>query len=219
MKVFFDKQIRVFWYMYAVFFGIAGVILLLTQKGDTVLFINRYATHFFDIVFQLITWLGTGWLFLPLSIGLFFYRYTTAIAATVTISLTGIFTWFFKQILFSGEIRPTLFLGKEKFTHIIEGFNYHHYNSFPSGHTTAAFSFFLLLAWLLHSKKYTIVFFILAALAGFSRMYLLQHFLIDVFLGSMLGCLSAILGVKFALWLEKKYPVLKKKISFKLAKN
>jgi membrane-associated phospholipid phosphatase len=59
--------------------------------------------------------------------------------------------------------------------------------SFPSGHTATAFSMFFLLALIYNKKGVGLVCCLLAIIAGFSRMYLLQHFLLDVLAGSILG--------------------------------
>ena len=98
---------------------------------------------------------------------------------------------------------------------LVEGVSLHHSNSFPSGHTTTFFVFFTCCA-LLFAYRYwqrvgkgngrTWVVFIvgqlgllmLAALGGYSRIYLSQHFLMDVCVGSIIGfvmpCLFFFLG-------------------------
>ena len=63
-----------------------------------------------------------------------------------------------------------------------------YFNSFPSGHTTAAFAFFCALSIL--ARKHPLLqslFFLLAAGVAYSRMYLSQHFLADVLAGSLLA--------------------------------
>ncbi len=63
------------------------------------------------------------------------------------------------------------------------------YRSYPSGHTEGAFCFFCFLAILL-PKQYRalgIIFFILAMLVAYSRLYLAAHFFADVYVGSIVG--------------------------------
>ena len=69
--------------------------------------------------------------------------------------------------------------------------------SFPSGHTCAAFCLFGFLAFILTPKfKWAgLLFFILAMLVGYSRMYLAAHFFLDVYVGSVIGVLFTILVV------------------------
>lgn len=64
----------------------------------------------------------------------------------------------------------------------------YHY-SLPSGHTLGAFTLFTFASLLLLNKNKYIgtIFFILALLAGVSRIYLGQHFFLDVYLGSLIG--------------------------------
>lgn len=72
-------------------------------------------------------------------------------------------------------------------------------NSFPSGHTTAAFALYGILAF--HLPKtvfFTVTCFLLAAMVGISRIYVVAHFPKDVFLGTFLGLVSALL-VQFLL--------------------
>lgn len=64
--------------------------------------------------------------------------------------------------------------------------------SFPSGHSTAAFVVFSALAFSTRNKMLKVLFFIIAFNAAFSRMYLSQHWLVDVFVGSLVGVTYAI---------------------------
>ncbi|HRO43357.1 MAG TPA: phosphatase PAP2 family protein [Flavipsychrobacter sp.] len=76
--------------------------------------------------------------------------------------------------------------------------------SFPSGHTAAAFCLFAFLSLIL-TPKYKwlgVVFFILAMLVGYSRIYLAAHFFHDVYFGSVFGVLFTILVVA----IMRKYP-------------
>lgn len=96
------------------------------------------------------------------------------------------------------ENYPDLFLP------LVEGVSLHHSNSFPSGHTSTFFTFFtccaLLLAYRYHSSAdrdnrkarsllalSLLLLLALAALGGYSRIYLSQHFLSDVCVGSIIG--------------------------------
>ena len=89
---------------------------------------------------------------------------------------------------------------------LVEGVSLHHSNSFPYGHTSTFFVFCtccaLLLAyqyWLRAEKSnrkermlFNFVLLLLlglAALGGFSRIYLSQHFLMDVCVGGIIGVL------------------------------
>jgi membrane-associated phospholipid phosphatase len=92
-----------------------------------------------------------------------------------------------KNFLFGGEVRPFLFFQETNDLYYIPWLEIHKYNSFPSGHTAQAFCFALCLCFYDASKKYAVLLFTLALMAGFSRMYLLQHFPLDVFVGSLIA--------------------------------
>ncbi len=62
--------------------------------------------------------------------------------------------------------------------------------SFPSGHTFFAFSAATIC--FIYNKKFGCLLYILAALIGFSRLYLYIHFPTDVFFGAVFGTLTAI---------------------------
>ena len=63
--------------------------------------------------------------------------------------------------------------------------------SFPSGHTQLAFGAVVATSWY-HRGWYTIPLFILAALVGFSRIYLGVHFPLDVVCGALIGSVVSI---------------------------
>jgi undecaprenyl-diphosphatase len=67
--------------------------------------------------------------------------------------------------------------------------------SFPSGHTTAAFSIAVVFA--LHSPPLAISVIPLALLVGLSRMYVGLHYPTDCFIGALLGTVSSILAVYY----------------------
>jgi len=87
---------------------------------------------------------------------------------------------------------------------VVEGVELHHSNSFPSGHASTFFAFYTCCAFILtfHYIKRAkqgcrrewilfnltlLVLLILAALGAYSRVYLSQHFLQDVCVGSIIG--------------------------------
>ncbi len=66
-------------------------------------------------------------------------------------------------------------------------------NSFPSGHTTSAFAMLIFFALLSKRETQKYVFLALAVFAGISRVYLLEHFLMDVAAGAFGGSLCAVI--------------------------
>ncbi|MFC7442280.1 phosphatase PAP2 family protein [Laceyella putida] len=62
--------------------------------------------------------------------------------------------------------------------------------SFPSGHTTAAFS--VAVTFILHSTAFIYILLPYAVIVGFSRMYLALHYPTDVLIGTCLGSAFAV---------------------------
>lgn len=69
-------------------------------------------------------------------------------------------------------------------------------NSFPSGHTSYAFTFATIITRLNKNKALIVFTDILAILIAFSRLYLYVHFPTDVLAGVVFGILIGILSIK-----------------------
>lgn len=74
--------------------------------------------------------------------------------------------------------------------------------SFPSGHTATSFA--AATAIFCHDRKLGGVAYVVAALIGFSRLYLSVHFLTDVIGGAILGSTCALAGVAASQMLAKR---------------
>jgi membrane-associated phospholipid phosphatase len=69
--------------------------------------------------------------------------------------------------------------------------------SFPSGHSTSAFSAAVVLTYLTPKKYYGFVFLLLAIIIGYSRMYLSEHFFEDVVGGSAIGVFCTVIWLSY----------------------
>ena len=74
--------------------------------------------------------------------------------------------------------------------------------SFPSGHATISFAAATFLFWL--NRKLGIFAYLLAGLVAYSRVYLGVHYLGDITVGALLGCLLATLCYKLMKKTENK---------------
>lgn len=99
-----------------------------------------------------------------------------------------------------------------------DGVRLHHWHSFPSGHTQTFFVCATVLALLIGgnailrrlpqwAKKWLpVMLLLLAALGGYSRIYLSQHFLLDVCIGSIIGVVVPLLLWPLFARFEAKWP-------------
>ena len=172
---------------YIIFLLVCSGIILLFSKDYIHIFINKHHHAIADVFFKYYTFVGDGFFNLFLFFILIFIKYRWAWMVAASGTTTMIIVSVMKHIIYNGELRPLKFFDGIYNLNLVEGVDVHLYNSFPSGHTAGAFSLFFLFA--LISKKQYIKFFFLtiAILVGYSRMYLSQHFLVDVAMGAFIG--------------------------------
>jgi membrane-associated phospholipid phosphatase len=183
----------------AVFFSlilvfVISIFVLIYGKTDSFLMINgRFSTQA-DYFFNYVTLLGEWFLWVPLFLYALAYKRDFFIAVITALVICTLLTHLGKRVIFEGEPRPLRVLEDvARAVPIIKRNNY--INSFPSGHTSTAFTTALLLAFIVRRKFAIIVFPLLAFLVGYSRVYLAQHFVTDVLAGSVIGIISSYLAL------------------------
>ncbi len=194
------SEYRLFFFVYALFLLAGGIVLLAYSRTVIHLEVNKFFNDGADLFFKYITHLGDGLAVLAISLFLFFVSKRYALLVGVSGLLAGTVAQFLKRVVFGPVARPSRFftdLGID--LHYIQGVELRELFSFPSGHAATAFALALSLAFILRTRSWQITLLALALLTGFSRIYLSQHFMIDVYFGSMIGCLSAI-AVYYWLW-------------------
>ena len=181
---------------------ISSILLLIYTSSESIsLFINDLHNPFFDFIFKFVTHLGEGWFAVPACLFLLYKKKKWGIAAIVISISSSLITQFNKHYVFENAYRPALVL-KEYKLNFVDGVEVLNFNSFPSGHTTFAFAIFTCLAFIYHKPFYQLFFLFCALLVAFSRIYLLQHFLRDTIVGSLIGFGCAF--VLFYFLIEKK---------------
>lgn len=163
-----------------------GYGLTLFEKGQDVLFINGLHSPFFDNLFYYGTTLGNGLLYLFVGLALAWRNLRASFIALLCFAVTGGLAQFLKKAVFSEMMRPSVLLADESL-HVVEGVKILARYSFPSGHSATVFSLFCLLALMVKEKKWGIAFVLMALVGGISRIYLAQHFFIDVYVGAIIG--------------------------------
>ncbi|MBK8956091.1 MAG: phosphatase PAP2 family protein [Saprospiraceae bacterium] len=101
-----------------------------------------------------------------------------------------------KHVLFKGLPRPLEHFNElYPYLNLVDGVHISRLNTFPSGHSAAAFMLFALLAFQFRNVFVQFCFAVLAIITAFSRVYLFEHFLRDVLAGAFIG-----LGISTLTW-------------------
>lgn len=197
------------------FIFISIYILMLFKIGDLLLKNGKVQIHrsinacvgnqFFDQFFKLATHLGDGlFALLIVAITLFFnvkkslYILLSYVFASLTSSII-------KNYIYVDTCRPSFafeFYVREPLK-LVDGVEMNIFNSFPSGHSTSAFAVFISLMFLSSNFFMKLFWLLIAFLAAYSRTYLSQHWLVDIYFGSIIGFSFSIFFYFF--FYEKKY--------------
>jgi membrane-associated phospholipid phosphatase len=172
-----------------------GVLVLSLGKDGAFQLINNNHNSTADLFFKYFTHYGDGVMWAPLGLFCFFYRKKYFIAVVAGVLISTIIAQFLKRVVYPEELRPISYLSETFPVHQIAGVEMRKLHSFPSGHSTTAFTMALIMAHMSNKKFWSIMLPILAALAAYSRVYLSQHFPTDVLAGMCIGILSAILSL------------------------
>lgn len=186
------------------FLSIAAFYLMSYGKVQIHLYLNQLVGNpVVDYFFYFITYLGDGAFTLLLLPIIFFYNIRLGICAGLSFGIAALSTNLMKYGFYDEVVRPWYvfqWIVHEKINYV-DTSSMHLHNSFPSGHATQAFAIFFVLA--LYAKNLSVKYFFLAIalLTAFSRVYLSQHWLVDITIGSLVGSVSAI--ILFSLMIQK----------------
>ena len=189
------KEQLIFLSLFVFFIAIGGVLLLYMEKGDLIFFLNDRRTVFGDFFFKWGTKLGE---IVPYVLGGLILIYLKRYAFAITIPILGGLVSLVSNLSKSyfSQYRPYTIFKQEG---ILDQINFidgvvisKAASSFPSGHTMSAFAIYFFLSLAFPQKKYLgFLFFFLALIVGLSRVYLVQHFFQDIYLGSIMGVVLA----------------------------
>jgi membrane-associated phospholipid phosphatase len=185
-----------------------GLFILILGKNGSFQFINSDHHPIADQFFKYFTHYGDGVMWVPLGLYCFFYRRKYFIAVVAGVIISTLIAQVLKRVVYPDELRPISYLSETFPVHIIDGIAMRKAHSFPSGHTTTAFAMALIMAYIINRRFWSVLLPSLALLAGYSRVYLAQHFPTDIFAGMCIGIVSAILSLlvyrEFTRHLNKK---------------
>ena len=209
------KNFSVYGIAYLVLLAIVLGMLYALPKSELHLIMNAYHTPSEDTFFKYYSTMAEWPLYVLALLPVFWKQIQMTVLFILSELTSGALLQILKH-LFSFE-RPISFF--EHHDHmllpLVQGVDMHHSNSFPSGHASTFFVFFtccaLILAYhyqknssgLTLRKRYMVVLwmlvlFTMAALGAYSRVYLSQHFLSDVCVGSIIGFVTPCLYFFFA---------------------
>ncbi|MGM9825493.1 MAG: phosphatase PAP2 family protein [Paludibacteraceae bacterium] len=185
-------------------------------KGELHLTLCLFESHtpLLDAFFRCYTQVGE-WVPYVVCFLLLFYRLGWTAFTTSCVLLSGAVTQVLKRLV--DAPRPLTWFAAhypDVQLPLADGVEMSRYFSFPSGHTTTFFAFFFALSIIVSQcdsrmPRRSVVqtlFFLFAALGGYSRLYLSQHFAADVLGGMVIGLLiTGLLYLLFARWENKKW--------------
>lgn len=203
-------------------YGIAYLVLLMVvlglqyvyPKAELHLLLNSYHTSLQDTFFKYYSMLAEWPLYILALLPILWKKIQMTIFFALCELSGGAVLQILKHLISTDrpvsvfEHYPNLMLP------LVDGVSMHHSNSFPSGHASTFFVFCTCCAliWAYHyslksKKEYhrnfflitlsMLTLFVLATLGAYSRIYLSQHFLSDVCMGSIIGFVTPFLVFYF----------------------
>ncbi|GAB4252071.1 MAG: hypothetical protein Tsb0034_30870 [Ekhidna sp.] len=186
------KNVSLFLIPYFGLFFLGLISFLYIDHGDFVLWLNDMHTPVLNLFFRY--WTHTGdWLFVTfVTLFLLFFRFRFGLILGLIAIVQGLTTALLKQVFFEGTPRPTAYFEGERVLELIDQVRVQDFNSFPSGHTMVAFAVAIFFALMLQKNRHSFALFLAATLTALSRVYLGQHFLIDIMAGSLIGLIISV---------------------------
>jgi membrane-associated phospholipid phosphatase len=196
MKVFL-KQNGFYLFMYVVVLAVLGYILLHHGKVQIHLVINAWVGNpRWDSFFKYITHVGDGLLAFVIIFVLLFVNVRKSAYILLSYLSAAVISSFLKYVLYPDTFRPHSTFGyfiRDIKLIEVEGVEMASIRSFPSGHALSSFALFFCLMFMTKNQALKMLFFLLAFVSSFSRLYLSQHWLIDVYVGSIIGVAFSLL--------------------------
>ena len=178
---------------------ILGIMLLVLPKAELHLTLCKPHTAFLDSLVPIITNL-VDWLPYLVVLLLLFYRAGWATFLASNLLLSTLIVQPIKHIVHAP--RPLTWFAEnmpDVSLPLVEGVRMNYWLSFPSGHTTTFFVLFFTLSIILCAenikgkKILSFIWFLCASLGSYTRIYLSQHFALDIFAGIWIAIFSTLI--------------------------
>lgn len=148
-----------------------------------------------DFVFNFMSYLAEGWIWIPYFILLSGWFKKDGLFILLNFLLSTLLTQIPKNFIWDKVSRPMASSLPHEKIHTVNGVEMHLWNSFPSGHTATAFTLFLVTVYFFPRKMILLFGFLYAVACGYSRVYLGQHFPIDVAGGITVALITILLSI------------------------
>jgi len=149
-----------------------------------------------DAFFFYITYFGDGMVAAFLLAIILVYNVRLGIYAILSFLTSSMIATILKRVFFDDVNRPFYvyqWLEKDHPIKYVEGVDLYIMNSFPSGHATQAFAIGMCLIFSFKNQWLKFFVLLIALLTSFSRVYLSQHWLVDITAGSLIGFTCSII--------------------------
>ena len=199
---------------YLALLTITLILICVWPKQELHLMLNAYHTGILDTFFKYYSIMAEWPLYALALLPILWKKIKLTLFFGLCELTGGAFLQILKHLFSSPRPGSAFSASQQAMLHVVDGVDLYSGNSFPSGHASTFFIFFTCCALLLayhyrktaeqnRQKRYLIdILFLLllalAALGAFSRVYLSQHFLSDVCVGSIIGFVTPCLMFQFA---------------------
>jgi membrane-associated phospholipid phosphatase len=177
---------------YVITLSAAIIILAFYSKPDIHIWLNSHNSGFCDWLFSYATLLGDGIFVICIAVVLLFHSLRSSVFLLTAYLSTGLLVQILKRIVFADYQRPVKYFHDTVQLHLVDGVRLLNGHSFPSGHSASAFALFLSLAMISRNRFLQVIYLILACTVAYSRVYLSQHFLVDIVAGSLIGVVGTL---------------------------
>jgi membrane-associated phospholipid phosphatase len=189
------NQNVVYFFWFSLFLFVGGILLDNLEFGHEFLYFNDLKRPFFNYFFEGFTLIGEAYTYFLVFLFLWLYKRRYAVLMPITGGLVSLVVWIAKKSF--AQFRPAEYFDEQawmKQIDLVPGLVLNTGDTtMPSGHTLSAFALLTLLAFIIEKNKavWNTVLFAVALLVGISRVYLVQHFLKDIYTGAIFGVLLA----------------------------
>lgn len=188
------KSLWTFSIGFLAFEGLSIGVLSFFSRLEQMSWVNAHHSNAADLIFQFFT--GLAEVYLPIAFAIYLYKRKRNffIPFLSSYALSTILVQGLKHLVFSHSLRPIAYFAQLHLPwHLVPGVEIHTQNSFPSGHTAAGWFMFFWFALLGKSRFWGIFLSLLACGVAYSRLYLMQHFPVDIAVGAFIGFSSSAL--------------------------